>query len=86
MTPDTRKAFDSIIDCFTEADGGVALTNLQGMIKAFDSVADDETRQGNDAAAIINIVRRFGRLTLLASDPSLLGEFKRSQQNEETYD
>ena len=64
MTPETKKAMDTMLDIFGGADGGVGYAKFSAWVqnidsKEFQSVADRE---------LVLMVQRFGKLLRLIAD------------------
>jgi len=59
MRPETKKAFNNILDTFSGADGGVRFAYFSSFIKSF----DEQAANGNDSAKqLIMVMDRFSRL------------------------
>jgi hypothetical protein len=59
MSPETQESLQTILDCFTGADGGVKFTMFKSRIEDLDQQAQNGDLK---AKIIIDVMRRFSKL------------------------
>lgn len=63
MSPATKKAFDTIVDVITCADGGVQFTRFRNLVEEIDRQSEEEANLAS--GQIIDIVQQFAKLVTL---------------------